>query len=661
MSTTNTGDHMTDTEIVGIDYETTGFNAYSGDRIFAFCVTTEKDVETSVYRLDWKSSAKNTASRLAFDRYQDKRYIKVAHNAKFEMGFTAMYYDGKLPESEWRDTMIMSQMLRNLLKSHSLENLAKKYFKDVFPGEYELWERSDKQVKLHLTKQKRLMNNYPKRVESEIIQPMLDDGIEPMVTDRPNYGLVPLGIMANYQKSDGDRCILLYKLMWEKLLEDEAMYNDFMNEMRLLRTTQVMEQTGIKVHTGNARSLYQELSNKLVALEARKKKVFGFEINLDSADQLQKHLFGYINRKKHEKVNEEWKRREPRFRMRSQVNTDSGAPSASKEALEKLQETYPNNPAVDLLSQWRAFSRGRTMVAGYLALMGKDMVVHPDIQTNEAKTGRESVRRPSMQNVQKEFSIKSKYGIPARRCFRPRPGYVLFLGDYSGIEMRMIINAAGEQILIDKIKDDVDYDVHSFNADAMLADEWQQILDSNDKREKKRVRDHVKDAGFGLPYGASLRVFSHSLEKTPQEGKIILDRYREICPNICSFNRRKMEEVRRNGYITTAFGRKLHIWRDKAYTAANYQIQGDAAGTFKRGQNNIDQYLKTVWNYEIRQILPVHDEIIIEYPRALLDISREVLHDLNWCMIDIPEIEVPLMTEWKIATTNWQDAEGIEI
>jgi DNA polymerase-1 len=648
------------TKLIGLDYETTGFNPYKGDRIFAFSLTTE-EVETTVHRLDWISGVKRRAAIKNLAKIHTPQYTKVAHNAKFEMGFTAMYYNGELPKSEWHDTMIMSQLLRNLLKSHSLENLAKRYFEEDFPDEAEEWAHWDKQVKLHMTKQKRLMNNYPQRVEKEIHQPMYDAGVEPLVLDRPNYGLIPVDIMNPYEEADGDRCMLLWRLMWPKLLEDKALYQDYLNEMRLIHTTQRMEQVGMMVHEKNARKLYRDLSDKLKKLEIEKKKIFGFEINLDSSDQLQKHLFGYINRKKHEKKNEEWKKREPRFRMTSQLNTDSGTPSASKEALEKLQEAYPDNPAVDLLSQWRAFSRGRTMAASYMELAGKDMIVHADIQTNEAATGRESVRKPSLQNVQKEFSIKSKYGIPARRCFRPRPGYVYFLGDYSGIEMRMIINAAGEQVLIDKLKEDNDFDVHSFNGEVMLVDEWRELFATDDKRAKKALRDRIKDTGFAIPYGAGIPKLCVSLKRKTQEVKEILMRYREVCPNICTFNRTKMDEVRKQGYITSAFGRKLSIWRDKAYTAANYQIQGDAAGTFKRGQNNIDTYLREVWDYKIRMILPVHDEIIIEFPRELLHDYAAILHDLNWCMINIPEIKVPLMTEWKIAKTNWQDAEGIEI
>ncbi len=649
-------------EVIGIDYETTGFEAYNDDKIFAFCVTDE-EVNTKVYRFDWIDTNKNVNAKVFFNNYHKPKYIKIAHNAKFEMGFTSMYYNGKLPKSEWRDTIIMSQMLRNLLHSHKLERLAEKYFREEFPDEANEWAEYDKKVKLHMTKQKRLFNSNMDRFQAEIIDPMRMDGVEPFVTTKPNYGLIPVEIMHKYQMADGDRCMLLYLLMWPKILEDKNMYNDFLNEMELIYNSQKMEQTGMMVHQSNAKKLHADLSKKIEILETKKKKVFGFEINLDSTDQLQKHLFGYVDKKKHSNIKpcDEWKRREPRFRMLAQIKTPAGKPSASKDALELLQKEYSNNPAIDLLSQWRAFSSGRTMTASYLEKVDSEGIIHPSINTNEAATGRESVSNPALQCVQKEFSIKSKYGIPARRCFRPRPGYVYFLGDYSGIEMRMIINAAGEQVLIDKLQEDFDYDVHIFNAGIMLSDEWTDVVSTGDKKLIKAKRDMIKDTGFAIPYGAGLDKLSGSLKRSKQKVKEILQRYGNVCPNILSFNRDQMDKVKSKGYITTAFGRKLYIRRDKAYIAANYQIQGDAAGTFKRGQNNIGAYLKKVWNDEIRMLLPVHDEIIIEYPRYLLEHSRGVLHDLNWCMINIAEIKVPLMTEWKIATTNWQDAEGITV
>ncbi|NJR72712.1 MAG: hypothetical protein HC773_01385 [Scytonema sp. CRU_2_7] len=644
-----------------IDYETTGFGAYTGDRIFAFVIT-DAQYTSKIYRFDNISRVKNEVSKKVFEEFHKDILIqKIAHNAKFEMGFTSMYFGGVLPSSKWHDTLLLSQMLRNLAHSHSLDYLSKIFFSEVAKDDVERWTHFDTEVKKHLTTQKRLHNNYQKRFIKEIIEPLREDGIEPMVTDRPNYGLIPVDIMKGYQQSDGERGMALFEYLFDSVLSDTSMYLDYLNEMRLLKTSQKMEQRGLMIHTRESKELIDSLSNSLKEIHIKKKSVFGFDINLDSVDQLQKHLFGYINPKKHENLNEEWKRLDPRFNLRPVSLTAGSAPSAAKESLVLLKEKYPNNKALDMLLRYRAYSKGLTMVSSYIETAGESRIIHPTMNTNQARTGRQSVSNPNLQNVSKEVSVNTVYGIPARKCFRPRPNYVYFLGDYSGIEMRLIIAASGEEFLIDQLNKDSDYDVHTYNAIAILGDEFTKIKDQDTK---KSVRSDIKNATFGIAYGANMHTFAKSIRKTVHDAKSCLDNFREKCPGICGFTKNMMEQVKRSGYITTAFGRRLYVEKEKAYTASNYKIQGDAAGILKRAENNIDDYILDVWSGDydkIALVLTVHDEVIIEVHRSLLECKEDILHDISYCMTNMKEISVPLAAEWKQSTTNWQDAKGIHI
>jgi len=638
---------------VAIDYETTGFNPYKGDRIFAFVVT-NWNCESKIYRFDHTSAVKKRVAQEVFEFFHKDDIKKVAHNAKFEMGFTSMYFDGVLPKSFWHDTYIMSKILKNILPRHKLETLADRYFRDMMPEDAEMWEFYDKQVKKHMTTQKRLMNNYPKRVEPEILQPLWDNGITPLITDRPNYGLIPVSIMKGYQDADGVRCMLLFRLMLSKIKEDERIWEDYLNELHLLKVTQKMEQRGMMIHKRNSDELIRKLQNDLKDIEKQKKKIFGFDINLDSCDQLQKHLFGYINPKKHETLNEEWKRHRPVFNLTPNEMTAGGAPSASKENILALQKHYPNNRVLDMILRYRAWAKGQTMIYSYQENAGENHIIHPTTNTNEAKTGRQSVSNPNLQNVAKEFSVNTVYGIPARRCFRPRPGYVYMLGDYAGIEMRLIIAASGQEDLIEAMNNDPDYDVHSDNATVILAKDFTGITDS---KKIKSVRADVKNATFGRCYGANLPTWSSALRQTVEEAKPGWERFAEKRNELFNFTKNMMIEVKEHGFITSAFGRKLRV--DKEYYAANYRIQGDAAGILKRAQNNVDDYILGVHDGDydkLAMLLTVHDEIIFEMHRSCLEDKNYILHDLAYCMTDVEEIKVPLGVEWKISTTNWQDA-----
>lgn len=652
---------MKSSEFKTVDFETTGFNPYKGDTIFAYVLCGE-DMNSEVYRLDEDDDSLNMANEYRLSKFMDDTsQIKIAHNAKFEMGMYAMFNGGILPEGEWHDTLLMSQILKNLLQSHKLENLAEKYFKDEFPQMVKRWNFYDAQVKKHMTTQKRLFNNYPHRVDPEIFDPLKLEGIKPMGKRQPSYSYIPRKIMNGYQIADGERGMMLHMLMYPILKRKERMHEDYLNEMRLLRTKQKMEQIGMMLHENESNILIEELRESIKKINRRKKKIFGFDINIDSSDQLQKHLFNYVNEKKHEDLDQDWKIKDPVFDFVPVELTKSNMPSASKENLLKLREQHPKEEVFDLILQHRAYSKGITMIDSYIKLSGDNKIIHPNMKTNEARTGRQSMSNPNLQNVSKETSVNTVYGIPARRCFRPRPGYVFILGDYAGIEMRLIIAATKEKYLVDQLNKDIDYDVHSYNAKHIYGKEF---TDLPSGRTKKDMRSDIKNATFGISYGANLLTFAHAIRRPVRDARVKYENYKKVCPGICGFTKDMIAQVKKTGFITTAFGRELQIERSKAYTASNYKIQGDAAGALKRGENNIDDYIQDVHNGDydrLRMLVDVHDEVILEVHRSILVDVHWLMYDLNYCMTNIPEIIVPLATEWKVSTTTWQDAKDFKI
>ena len=121
------------------------------------------------------------------------------------------------------------------------------------------------------------------------------------------------------------------------------------------------------------------------------------------------------------------------------------------------------------------------------------------------------------------------------------------------------------------------------------------------------------------------------------------------------------KQAKVNGYVTTAFGRKLYIPRNKPYIGANYVIQGTAAGILKRGQNKVYRYLKSEWNNDIKMVLPIHDELIIQYPKKLLRYKDRILKTISQLMTDIPEISIRLDVEWKVTRKSWDEAKEIKV
>jgi len=99
--------------------------------------------------------------------------------------------------------------------------------------------------------------------------------------------------------------------------------------------------------------------------------------------------------------------------------------------------------------------------------------------------------------------------------------------------------------------------------------------------------------------------------------------------------------------------------RDKAYSGANYYIQGTASGVLKRAEVRVDKYLKEEWNDEINLILNIHDELVISYPRTLLTYKNKVMKEISNIMVDMPEINIKLDVEWKQSKTTWDNAKKV--
>ena len=70
----------------------------------------------------------------------------------------------------------------------------------------------------------------------------------------------------------------------------------------------------------------------------------------------------------------------------------------------------------------------------FLRMRDGDDIVHAQIETIAARTGRMSIREPGLQTLPKP-SVESEYGI-VREAVIPREGHVLISADFDQIELR---------------------------------------------------------------------------------------------------------------------------------------------------------------------------------------------------------------------------------
>lgn len=620
---------------IAFDVETTGFLKYEGDKIFSYS-TTDWHGNTEVVRLDGKDRKKNIKKLKDF--WADTSIAKIGHNIKFDMSFVDAMGIEIPRDTEIHDTMIMHQMLMNLAKSHALDNLALKYYS--YPLD------QDENIKKHIQKYQREHRKTGERINAS------------------GYHTVPHDLMHKYQVADTERTMLLYQLFVKELYKDKPMWNDYLNEMHLLYTSMRMEKFGILTDVRQANKLIRFLDKEIQQNRKDMLKLVGKDVNYNSSKQVAELIYDDLG-----------------FKCRH--NTKSGARGVPKEMLLEQREKE-SHPIFDKILKERAYTKGHSMVSSYLDMMHPETKrMHPNLRTNQARTGRQSCSDPNLQNVSKEISVNTVYGVPARNCFRCDPGHVLFFIDYAGIEFRLIVDDAGEDEFIEVMANGGD--VHDVASSELYGENWdliEQLVSSpagvklpdwithipeedykgDFKLLRYQMRAGAKNYEFGVAYGGAFAAITKDLiGLTPKQKREGNKRFAKRWPKVHGFTKDKIAQVRKTGFVTTAFGRKLYVERDKAYTASNYVIQGTAAGILKRAENRVDDWSYYEVDDRIRNVVTVHDELVLSYPREFLPKNDIYLPKIAELMTSFKEIKVPLEVEFEMSHTNWSNVQEIKV
>lgn len=178
------------------------------------------------------------------------------------------------------------------------------------------------------------------------------------------------------------------------------------------------------------------------------------------------------------------------------------------------------------------------------------------------------------------------------------------------------------------------------------------------------TRRRAKAINFGIIYGISGFGLGAQLGIPTDEAGRYIKTYFERFPGIRDYMDRTKQLVRQQGYVSTLFGRKIHIdisgkspahraFADRA--AINAPIQGSAADIVRRAMIRVPPALKAA-GLNARMLLQVHDELVFEAPEAD---AAEVCALVKSVMEKAPEpaiaLAVPLVVEAR-AAKNWDEA-----
>lgn len=366
-------------------------------------------------------------------------------------------------------------------------------------------------------------------------------------------------------------------------------------ELPLVTVLAKMEQTGVAVDGARLWEVTTNVRSRVSELEARAHQLAGAPFALASPKQLASVLFEKLGL-------------EPGRKTKTGYSTDT-------KVLRGLHEAHPIIPVIE---EWRELS---TLLNNYLeslpAFVRRDGRVHTTFNQTSASTGRLSTSNPNLQAI----PVRTELGRVIRAAFVAPPGRVMMSADYSQVELRILAHLSGEETLLSAFR--AGRDVHAATAAGIYGKKEEEVT-SADRTMAKRVN-------FGILYGISAFGLSEDLEISREEAQKTIDAYLERLPKVRAFIADVIEQARRDGHVTTVFGRRRPVPEIRTSNrttralgerlAVNSVIQGSAADIIKVAMIRIAKRLQED-KREARLVLQVHDELLFEVPEAEIDAVR---------------------------------------
>ena len=390
-----------------------------------------------------------------------------------------------------------------------------------------------------------------------------------------------------------------------------------------------MEAAGVKID----RKALAEMSSRLEhEIAAKAKEIFeccGSEFNISSPKQLGDVLFNKLNLPKPVKY---------------------GKGKTISTAVDVLEGLASEHAVPRMVLEYRQLTKLKsTYVDALPALLNPaTQRLHTTFGQTGTATGRLSSTNPNLQNI----PVRTELGREIRAAFTAEPGNVLLSADYSQIELRLLAHFSNDPLLVEAYRRGDD--IHTLTASQVFG--MPPLMVAPDHRRQAKV------VNFGIVYGLSAFGLSQSLGIEPSEAKQFINNYFERYSGVRKFIDQTLDEARRDGKVSTLFGRvrpipdingkNANLRGFAERTAVNTPLQGTAADLIKIAMIRIDTSLREQ-GLKSRMTLQVHDELVFEVPETEIDSMRRLVRDH---MENVHPLSVPLLVEIGVGK-NWRDME----
>ena len=443
-----------------------------------------------------------------------------------------------------------------------------------------------------------------------------------------NFSQVKIPVATFYASEDADITLRLFHLLNDRLKTEKKLIHLLKTiEYPMLLSLIKVETNGAKIDAKMLAEYSKELGLKAAELSQKAFKMAGEEFNMDSPKQLVEVLYNKLE-------------------LPILKKTPKGQPSTNEDTLQRLAEEYE---LPKIIIEYRTLAKLKSTYTDSLINIQHPETnrIHTSYQQAVTSTGRLSSTEPNLQNI----PIKTPEGRKIREAFIPEKGNVLISADYSQIELRIMAHFSGDKNLTEAFKNNLD--VHSATASEIFGISLDEV--SQDHRRSAKV------INFGLIYGMSAFGLTRQLGIPRHEAQAYLDTYFKKYTGVRKYMDSTKELAKKNLYVETILGRKLHVAeinasnglrRQAAERAAiNAPLQGSAADIIKKAMIDIDNWIGDE-NTDIRMIMQVHDELVFEVKK---DYAVEALEKITTFMEKAVKLSVPLTVDAHQGS-NWNEA-----
>jgi DNA polymerase I len=450
--------------------------------------------------------------------------------------------------------------------------------------------------------------------------------------NRIGFERVPLERARDYAAEDADVTLQLHTLLKPRLLSERLLTVYETIERPLVPVIAEMEMAGIKVDVQELKRLSADFARRLAELEHDIHKLAGREFNIGSPKQLGEVLFDELG-------------------LGAGKKGKTGAYATGADVLEEL--ALQGHALPTRVLDWRQLAKLKstytdTLIEQINPGTGR---VHTSFAQAVASTGRLSSNDPNLQNI----PIRTEEGRKIRHAFVAEKGHKLVSVDYSQIELRLAAHMADIPALKEAFRQGID--IHALTAS--------QVFGVPVAGMDPMVRRRAKAINFGIIYGISAFGLAQQLGIPQAEARSYIEAYFAKYPGIRDYMERTKAIARKQGYVSTLFGRRCHVpgIQDKnparrsfmERAAINAPLQGSAADIIKRAMIRIGPALAKA-GLSARMLLQVHDELLFEAPEAeVAETARVVKRVMEGAALPVVELSVPLVAEIGVGG-NWGQA-----